>query len=285
VTGSKTNLGVLSQSDSAVRKRKDGERLTTILEHAETRGLSTAVVSNDSMVGATPAACYAHSNNRKNTGEIFAQVLAPRSGDGVDFVLGGGRTGIHSAMAERGVDVDAELRARGYRVLESPGTITADMTRAVALTDDSDFNLSAVVAATVGALSKNPRGYFLMVEWDLHTDTPRLGLDRTLVLDRVIRETAARVGRNTLIVFAADHSFDVRVRNGRKGTPLVLDLPAGAPVPDDAPLRVDDGHTGEEVLVTATGPGAERVRGFIANTDLFRIMMASFGWKESARGR
>ena len=67
--------------------------------------------------------------------------------------------------------------------------------------------------------------------------------------------------------------------------PLVLDLPAGAPIPDDAPLRVDDGHTGEEVVVAATGPGAERVRGFIANTDLFRIMMAAFGWEESARGR
>jgi alkaline phosphatase len=44
-------------------------------------------------------------------------------------------------------------------------------------------------------------------------------------------------------------------------------------------VRVDDGHTGEEVVVAAQGPGAERVRGFIANTDLFHIMLAAYGWE------
>jgi alkaline phosphatase len=48
---------------------------------------------------------------------------------------------------------------------------------------------------------------------------------------------------------------------------------------------MDDGHTGEEVVVAAQGPGARRVRGFIANTDLFRIMMSAYGWKEDAPAR
>lgn len=285
VTGRKTKTGVISQSDTAVRQVKDGDRLKTILEYAEDRGLSTGVVSNDSMAGATPAACYAHSNYRKSTGEIFAQILAPLAGDGVDLVLGRGRKEIYPAMAARGTDLDAALRAHGYRVLDSPEAFTADMARAVALGDEEDYNLSAVVERAIGSLSRNPKGYFLMVEWDLHTDIPRVGLDRAVLLDRVIRETAGRAGPDTLVVFAADHSFDIRVRDGKKGKPLVIDLPPGAPVPADAPLRVDDGHTGEEVLVAAMGPGAERVRGFIANTDLFRIMMAAFGWEESADGR
>lgn len=285
VTGRKTRTGVISQSDSAVRQVKDGERLKTILEYAEDHGLSTGVVSNDSMAGATPAACYAHSNYRKSTGEIFAQILAPLAGDGVDLVLGRGRKEIYPAMAARGTDLETALRARGYRVLDSPEAFTADMSRAVALGDEEDYNLSAVVERAIASLSRNPKGYFLMVEWDLHTDVPRVGLDRTVLLDRVIRETAGRVGPDTLVLFTADHSFDIRVRDGRKGKPLVIDLPAGAPVPDDAPLRVDDGHTGEEVVVAATGPGADRVRGFIANTDLFRIMMAAFGWGDSADGR
>jgi alkaline phosphatase len=42
---------------------------------------------------------------------------------------------------------------------------------------------------------------------------------------------------------------------------------------------MDSGHTGEEVVVAAQGPGAGRVRGFFKNTDLFRIMMAAYGWK------
>jgi alkaline phosphatase len=33
------------------------------------------------------------------------------------------------------------------------------------------------------------------------------------------------------------------------------------------------------VLVAAQGPGSERVRGFISNTDLFGIMFDAFGWK------
>jgi alkaline phosphatase len=44
-------------------------------------------------------------------------------------------------------------------------------------------------------------------------------------------------------------------------------------------VRRDDDHTGEDVLVAAQGPGAERVRGLLSNTDLFQIMMAAYGWK------
>ena len=44
-------------------------------------------------------------------------------------------------------------------------------------------------------------------------------------------------------------------------------------------LRRDDDHTAEEVVVAARGPGAERVRGFLSNTDLFGIMMDAYGWR------
>jgi alkaline phosphatase len=37
------------------------------------------------------------------------------------------------------------------------------------------------------------------------------------------------------------------------------------------------------VLVTAQGPGAERVKGFFPNTQLFRIMMAAYGWDSGVR--
>ena len=47
-------------------------------------------------------------------------------------------------------------------------------------------------------------------------------------------------------------------------------------------LRKESGHTGEEVVVAARGPGAERVRGFFQNTYLFQIMMAAYGWMPDA---
>jgi alkaline phosphatase len=43
---------------------------------------------------------------------------------------------------------------------------------------------------------------------------------------------------------------------------------------------VDNIHTGEEVIAAAQGPGAERVKGFFPNTEIFRIVMAAYGWKE-----
>ena len=285
VTGRKTHNGVLSQADDAVRGTKDGARLKTILEYAEERGLSTGVITNDAVTGATPAACYAHSNNRSDTAGIIAQLGRPASGNGVDLVLGSGRSAIYKAAASAGLDLDAMLRGAGYALLASPDAVRPDIARAVALTDASDYDLSATVANAIGALSRNPKGYFLMVEWDLHTDDVKQGLDRTLVIDRVIRETAEKAGPRTLVIFAADHSFDIRLRGGGKGRPLLPEPASGSAPPASPPLRMDDGHTGEEVVVAAQGPGASRVRGFIANTDLFQIMMAAYGWKETPAAR
>ncbi|MCK7498429.1 MAG: alkaline phosphatase [Comamonadaceae bacterium] len=115
VTGRKTHNGVLSQADDAVRGKQDGARLKTILEYAEERGLSTGVISNDSMAGATPAACYAHANNRSDTAGIIAQLGKPRAGNGVDLVLGSGRSAIDKAAAAAGLDLDAHAARRRLR--------------------------------------------------------------------------------------------------------------------------------------------------------------------------
>jgi len=282
VTGRKTHNGILSQSDSAVRGQKDGETLKTILEYAEERGLSTGVITNDAVTGATPAACYAHVNNRSNTAGIIAQLGKPMAGNGVDLVLGPGRSAIYKATAAAGLDLDAMLRAAGYALLSSPEALRPDTTRAVGLWDMPDYDLSAVAANAIESLSRNPRGYFLMVEWDLHTDNVKRGLDRTLVIDKVIRETVEKAGPRTLVIFTADHSFDIRVRGGGRGRPILPEPAPGEAMPANPPIRMDDGHTGEEVVVAAQGPGARRVHGFIANTDLFRIMLAAYGWKEDA---
>lgn len=65
VTGSKTNDAMLSVAPSVigpdpVAAAKPENRLTTILEQAEGRGMWTGVVSTARLTHATPAACYAH---------------------------------------------------------------------------------------------------------------------------------------------------------------------------------------------------------------------------------
>jgi alkaline phosphatase len=123
-----------------------------------------------------------------------------------------------------------------------------------------------------------------MVEWDVHTDRVRRGLDRMVTFDRVIERTAHAVSEQTLLLFTADHSFDLRLRGGRPNQPLLEGLEQAEAESPKGPLRIpalrmDNGHSGEEVLAAAQGPGAERVRGYMANTDLFKVMMAAYGWQ------
>jgi alkaline phosphatase len=277
VTGQKTNNGVLSESSAAVRGKQDGEILKTILEYAEQHGLSTGVLTNMNLTDATPAACYAHSDDRGKSAEIIRQMFTPRFGDGVDVAIGSGRDSVLAAAAKKGLNVESLAREKGYAFYSSPQQISPSDRRVVVLSPTGDFNVAEATSRAIHILSQNKRGYFLMVEWDMHTNNLKRGLDHAIEMDNAIRQTAESVGKDTLIIFAADHSFDIRLVRGTRGEPLLPAAPAdgkqGAPN-----VAVNDSHTGEQVLAAATGPGSERLHGFIRNTDLFHIMMAAYGW-------
>ncbi len=276
VTGQKTDNEVLSKSAAAPGKQR--VPLKTILEYAEERGLSTGLITNVSIFDATPAACYSHVDKRSQLAEIADQAVHPRFGNGPELFIGADRKAVLTAAAKQGIEIDSRFREKGYSVYDTFSAIPAGAGRVFAMLD-GDYDLGAAVDRAITMLSKNSKGFFLMVEWDMHTMNTRRGLDRALVLDRVIRRTSERARKDTLIVFAADHSYDIRVRAGRKDAPLLPD--AAAPAPRRPNVRVEDAHTGEQVLVAAQGPGSERVRGFFAKTDLFRIMLAAYGWKPS----
>lgn len=280
VTGRKTHNGVLSQDGTAVRGKSDGAPLKTILEYAEERGLSTGIITNRPVHDATPAACYAQANDRRAAAAILRAFLNPRFGDGVDILIGAGRKQALEATSADGIDFLAELARKNYSVFDSWEAAGSGAARMVVLMDSTNFQLAPVLKRTVELLSRNPKGYFLMVEWDAHTSQkdPADGLDNLVEFDRAIRQTAAQVNRNeTLLLFTADHSFDLRLVGGRRGEPL-LKSQAGSGN-GKPPLLIDGSHSGEEVLIAAEGPGADKVRGYLDNTDAFRIMMSAYGWK------
>jgi alkaline phosphatase len=70
ITGSKANDGMLSIAPSVLSSKdweaalKPENRLRTLLEEAEERGMWTGVVSTATVTHATPGACYAHTPNR-----------------------------------------------------------------------------------------------------------------------------------------------------------------------------------------------------------------------------
>ena len=287
VTGQKTKNGVIAQSPEAERKVKDGKPLKTILEYAEERGMSTGIITNDAITGATPATLYAKVNERGMTSAIYQQIFTPRFGDGPDVMISAGRAAIAKALIADKIDIDHWSTEKGRPALKSLDDIDPSATRALVVMESAAFDLQRAIRTTIGVLSRNPRGYFLMVEWDTHTDNVRRGLDRMVQIDQAIERTAASAGGDTLILFTADHSFDTRVHGGDPRQPLLAGLDQaeaqalveGREDVRTRAIRMEDSHTGEEVLVAAQGPGANRVKGYLANTDLFGIMMDALGLK------
>jgi alkaline phosphatase len=251
------------------------------LEYAEEHGLSTGVLTNVNIADATPAACYSHVNDRGKFGEIFGQLFSPRFGDGADVVMGTGRTEIWANARAAGKDLDAVATRPVYASLAG---VPASEPRPIVVTDGNlDLRVAALTA--IGRLSANPKGYFLMIEWDAHTDDPARGLTNLVNFDRLIREIASEVDLGeTLLLFTADHSFDLRMHGGQLKDPVLSGWREAAQQhkPGESihlpVLRIDDSHTGEEVLATAQGPGAELVHGFFPNTHLFDVMMNAYGW-------
>jgi alkaline phosphatase len=286
ITGVKTQNGVVSLGPDTVRGKQDGAMLKTLLEYAEERGLSTGVITDVSIGDATPAACYGHSNNRATQRELFLQIFKPRFGDGPDVVIGAGRKNV---MGSDPAAVDEAARGAGRTIYSDLAGVPAADARPIVV-QDGNVDVRAAALQALRRLSGNRKGYFLMVEWDAHTDNPRKGLDSLVAFDKLIREIAGQVNLNeTLLVFTADHSFDLRTVGGKRGEPVLKGLEewqsshAAKEEIRIPALRVGHGHTGEEVVALAQGPGAEQVRGYLPNTRLFEIMLNAWGWKRSAK--
>ncbi|MCU0241139.1 MAG: alkaline phosphatase [Vicinamibacteria bacterium] len=276
VTGEKTNNRVLSQAADAMPLKKDGRALKTILEYAEERGLSTGVITNSALTSATPAGLYAHVNDRGLTAEIVAQMFRPRFGNGADVMIGNGRQEATAAAQKAQIDWIAAARAHGYETHDRLDPAIPRSARHIYWLDDEAFDLALAVRIATEILARNPKGYLLLVESDLHADDWDRCQHRTLAFDALIAETAARADESrTLVVFAADHSYDLRMTRGLRGGELTLASPTSV----KHSIAIGTDHTGEDVLVSAAGPGSALVRGSFPNTRLFSIMMAAYGWK------
>ncbi|MDI1265039.1 MAG: alkaline phosphatase [bacterium] len=177
-------------------------------------------------------------------------------------------------------------------------------------------DLTGQTQAALNVLSRNESGFFLMVESGMidkyaHILDMERAVYDTIMLDnavRLARDWSRARGDDTLILVVADHNHSnslIGTLNGEAApdAPLqervrVYDK-AGFPdyAPPNAegyPSRVEASrrlailassqsilggsvHSGEDVILTATGPGAGRVRGSMDNTDVFRVMAEALG--------
>jgi alkaline phosphatase len=233
-TGFKTANGALS-----VRPRPDGgvDTLATILEWAEARGLATGLVTTTRVTHATPAAFYAHRMDRDEEMEIALEAIPgkqnPRLGDGMEVLLGGGRDfwlpkGQGTGAREDGRNLVEEVEAEGYRVVGTAGELKSEAEsgrkKLIGLFAPSHMEFEAdrprtapdqptltdMTRAAIQVLSRNPRGFFLMVEGGridhaLHADNGYRAVTDMLEFDRAIGEARRMLGPESLIIVTADH--------------------------------------------------------------------------------
>ena len=257
-TGHKTENGRIAVD-------ANGKDLRTILELANDLEKSTAVITTDSLTGATPAAFCAHVPSRDMQDAIAEQLIASK----ITVAMGSGREllvpRLTAQAKQNGFDLALDAKAmeasHGQRLL---GLFSFD-------TDGP--TLAAMLEKTTSVLSADPDGFFMMAESCLpdkggHGNNLAIVLKGVADLEDALRSALAFAAKSndTLVVVTADHDtggLAVLDRNG--DTPLLT------------PGWVGGGHTGNMVAVYASGPGAERFSGTHDNTDIPKIFAALWG--------
>ncbi len=318
-TGHKTNNGVIGQDATAIPKKMDGKNLTTILELAGKAGLSTGLITTTRITHATPAAFYAHVDNRDNESEIADQL----SKSNVEVILGGGLqyfVGKNDSVptgkeSKRNDDRNllADFASQGYAFVYN-GTsfqkVDAKKTEKLlglfesshlqyelerSSSKEMDPSLTEMTEKTLSILSKNPKGFFLMVEGGRidhagHERNLSKMVADTMAFDEAVKTALdfAAKNNNTLVIVTADHECgglvlqpeNLAEYEGGVIDPLFASGTARTPGPRyDFITEMDEAtHTAVDVPVMASGPGAEKVsHGKLDNTEIFEIMKEALG--------
>ena len=392
-TGHKSAVNAMGVYADRTPDPLDDPRVETVTSLAQRRqDMAIGIVTNTEIEDATPAAMVAHTRRRTEYDRIVEQYFAAKP----DVLMGGGRANFlpkseNGSRRRDESDFVAQFRAAGYSLaLTGPEMVSAakdpGTTKLLGLFTlgnmdgalDRKFlkggtvgkfpeqpDLTEQVGAALEVLSKNPSGFFLMVESGMIDKyTHLLDMERavydTIMLDnavRLARDWAATHGDDTLILVIADHNHPIgllgtidddmtketpaplreRVRvyeragfpnypaPNAEGYPARVDVSRrlalfSASLPDHyetlrpkldnpneptvagkdantyvaneryksvpgAALRLGnlpaminaDVHSGEDVILTATGPGSERVRGQMDNTEVFRVIAEALG--------
>ena len=238
----------------------NGTAATTLLELAKAQGKGTGSVTTTELTHATPAATFAHICHRDAQYEIAAQAVPGGTGfnsalgDGVDVLMGGGAnhwtpySATNTKGRADGRDLTAELQTRGYSYvtdktalqtidssqtskvlgLFSPTSHLAYELDRVADSTNTQPSLADMTSKAIDILSKNDKGYFLMVEGGridhaLHGTNAKRALEDAVALDEAVKTALAKVDlTDTLIVVTADHDHTMTMNGySAKGNPIL----------------------------------------------------------------
>jgi len=219
--------------------------LPTLLEAARLQGLATGVVCTSAFSDATPAAFTSHASNRYQLQSISEQMVY----SGIDVLLGGGRDflvpGSERNNRKDGEDLIGALREMGYAFVEDRdglnrcssekvwgvfdyGNLPADFDRDAG----SQPSLEEMTRKAIDLLSRNPKGFVLVVEGSLidkfaHDNDPIGIISEALAFDRAFGAALefARKDGKTAVVACPDHATGgLQIQNAGSAADLAATL-------------------------------------------------------------
>ncbi len=297
-SGSKTNIGFLGVGPEASRGSCAGalaHPLPLLGEEVKERGLALGIVSTARITHATPASVYARSPDRNweddaaipedQRGQGCSDIAAQLIRADWDVALGGGsapfygtEVGGRRTQTDANLPADWVLRTDGSFVrtaaqlesapldvpvfgLFSPSHMTYTAQREE---ESEEPTLTDMTRQAISRLSRDPDGYYLMVESGRidhghHMGQAGLALEETVEFARAIQYAIDNTDpEETLILVTADHSHVFTIagypRRGNDILGLVVP-PSGDISNTEEPTPANDGQP-YTTLGYANGPGA-----------------------------
>jgi alkaline phosphatase len=271
-----------------------GHSVQTLAELAKSKGKAAGVVTTTRVTHATPAGAYAHTAYRDWEGDtdmpaealqagckdIARQLIEAPDALRLDVVMGGGRSrflpetqdgkrGDGRDLTQEWVKAEGdgstyvttvdELKAidpktRHVLGLFAPEHLPYEVERAVL--GQGVPTLAEMAVSAVDVLSKNPNGYFLLVEggkidMGSHLGNARRTLSETVEFSKAIAAVLAKVDlKDTLVVVTADHSHGLVISGYAPRNAPILGVAGN----EGEPAVAGDGKTYTTIMF-ATGPG------------------------------
>lgn len=266
----------------------DKQPVETLAEIAHARGMATAVVSSVGLNHATPAAFYAHVEERGMYDEILDQYFA---GSVPDVLFGGGIYGqrwdlesANKASTERGmaffsVENLGTLDPKALKAGRVFGSFDTNNNRQLDYIADPDRapepELAEITVAALSILVERGGPFFMVVEggaidWAGHANDGANVIGEVLAFDKAVEQTAGYLRargllNRTLIVVTADHETGGMGLNG----------PYKATITGEAEMEfgwTTKGHTAMPVPVYALGPGAAELAGKVDHINIHAVL-------------
>jgi alkaline phosphatase len=351
----------------AISMAADGKTpVKTIMEMIKEKGLSTGLVTTSGITDATPAAFSAHVAHRSDEGAVAEQQLKL----GVDVLMGGRKQFFLSELAagkrKDGRNLMDEAYNAGYAVVGDAEELKAakgpkilglfnmgNMAYEIDRAQTIEPSLVEMTEKALQVLSRNPRGFLLMIEGGridhaAHRNDAAGTIHDTLAFDAAVGVALefARKNPDTLLLVTADHetagmslighsktsteytgmdlealkkataSFEtIQGKLGKSPTPQLIKglvkTHLGIEITDDEAKTVaadtirkldpanysypylhslafvlrpyyrvgwgSQTHTASPLYLFGVGPGSERIKGWMHNTEIFEVMKVTFG--------